>query len=84
LFAGGITALDLSAGKIAWTFPTGAPAASAPPQATPNPNDVDRPFYDNMVERVNDRVARGVLSSPAIVDGVIYVGSGDGYLYALR
>ena len=29
------------------------------------------------------RTGDAVVSSPAVVDGVVYVGSGDGYLYAV-
>ena len=34
-------------------------------------------------ERWRYETGVGVESSPAVVDGVVYVGSDDGYLYAL-
>ena len=41
-------------------------------------------FYDNLVAGMLKMMSVGaILSSPVIVDGVIYAGSTDGYLYAL-
>ncbi|HEY0384188.1 MAG TPA: PQQ-binding-like beta-propeller repeat protein [Candidatus Elarobacter sp.] len=79
---GKVAAVDLTARKVAWTFQTGDEPAAATP--APAANDIDRPFYDNMVVRVKRLVTRAVFSSPAVAGSVVYVGSGDGYLYALR
>ncbi len=38
----------------------------------------------NLVQRWADRTGGAVLSSPTVVGGVVYVGSGDGYEYALN
>ena len=41
-------------------------------------------FYDDMVAGVSKMQSMGtILASPVVVDRVIYVGSTDGYLYAL-
>jgi outer membrane protein assembly factor BamB len=41
-------------------------------------------FYDSMVAGVSKMMSVGaVLSSPVVVKDVIYVGSADGFLYAL-
>jgi outer membrane protein assembly factor BamB len=41
-------------------------------------------FYDDMVSGVQKMMAVGaILSSPAIANGTIYVGSTDGNIYAL-
>jgi outer membrane protein assembly factor BamB len=82
-FGGTVSALDLTTGKVAWTFKT-HPDLAALPKIPMNDNDVDRQFYDNMVVRVRGFETRGVFSSPVVVDGVVYVGAGDGYLYALH
>ena len=87
---GKVAAIDLAARKVAWSFQTGEepPATPGPAAGTAAPaanqTDVDRPFYDNMVVRVKRLVTRAVFSSPVVADGIVYVGSGDGYLYALR
>ncbi len=84
-FNGAVSAFDLATGKRAWTFQTSPEPANALPQAPPREeNDVDSQFYDNMVVRVKGFTTRGVFSSPAVVDGTVYVGAGDGYLYALH
>ena len=41
-------------------------------------------FYDDMVAGVERVMSMGsILSSPVVVDSVVYVGSADGNLYAL-
>jgi hypothetical protein len=41
-------------------------------------------FYDDMMVGVDKMLSVGaILSSPVVVDNVIYVGSADGNLYAL-
>jgi outer membrane protein assembly factor BamB len=81
---GKIAGIDLAAHKLAWSFQTGDEPAAGTPAPAANANDIDRPFYDNMVVRVKRLVTRAVFSSPVVVDGVVYAGSGDGCLYALR
>ena len=81
-FDGKVAALNLTTRKIAWTFQT-RPDPNALRKKL-NDDDIDRQFYDNMVVRVNGFVSQGVFSSPVVVGGVVYVGAGDGYLYALR
>jgi outer membrane protein assembly factor BamB len=41
-------------------------------------------FYDDVVAGVQKMFSVGaILSSPVVVDDTIYVGSADGYLYAI-
>jgi outer membrane protein assembly factor BamB len=86
---GKLLAIDLSSQKLAWTFETDVSRRNGPALTTPEggPNYqaafVDN-FYDNMVAGVSKMMSVGaMLSSPVVVDGVIYVGSTDGFLYAL-
>ena len=53
---------------------------------TPNSDVIYRSdFYDDMVAGVDRMMSMGsILSSPVVVGGVVYVGSADGNLYALR
>jgi len=87
--SGKLWAVDLSAQKLAWTFETDASkknlAAFSKPDGTPNYEGVYFDFfYDDMVVGTDKFYAVGsILSSPAVVDKVIYVGSMDGNLYAL-
>lgn len=81
-FAGKVSALDLATRTFAWTFQTGTDATS--PQAAISRDGVDGQFYDNMVIRVNGFTTRGVFSSPVVVNGVVFVGAGDGALYAFH
>ena len=55
------------------------------PDGTPNYKVAFKDnFYDNMVSGVDKMMTVGaILSSPVVVDDVIYVGSSDGFLYAL-
>jgi eukaryotic-like serine/threonine-protein kinase len=86
---GKLLAIDLKTQKLAWEFKTDASRQNGPaftkPDGTPNyevafPED----FYDELVTGVSKMQAMGtILSSPVVVDSVIYVGSTDGYLYAL-
>ncbi len=55
--------------------PTPTPAPTATPAPTPEPTAGD------LVWRYE--TGDGVYSSPAVAGGVVYVGSGDRYLYAL-
>jgi eukaryotic-like serine/threonine-protein kinase len=53
---------------------------------TPNGNGVYRSdFYDDMVARIERVMSTGaIISSPLVAGNVVYVGSADGNLYALR
>lgn len=79
---GTLTAVDLAAHKPGWVFQTEASRANLPTLL--KENDME-PFYDAMVALVERKFIVGpMLSSPVIADHVLYVGSGDGYLYALH
>lgn len=86
---GKLLAIDLSSQKLAWAFETDASRQNGPGLTTPEggPNYqvafVDN-FYDNMVAGVSKMMSVGaMLSSPVVVNNVIYVGSTDAFLYAL-
>lgn len=86
---GKLIAIDLAGQKIAWMFETeGAKQSAAAwtkPDGTPNYEAAYASnFYDDLVTGVSRMLAVGtILSSPVVVDGVIYFGSADGNLYAL-
>jgi eukaryotic-like serine/threonine-protein kinase len=90
-FSGKLNAIDLKTQKTLWTFETEASKQNAPaitnPDGSikfeaifPSPNL----FYDDMVIAVGKLLSTGTfLSSPVLVDNVLYIGSTDGNLYAL-
>ena len=86
---GKLMAVDLSARKTAWTFQTDGSiqngATYTKEDGTPKYEAAfTDDFYETMVIGVNKMMTVGaVLSSPVVVDNVIYVGSTDGNLYAL-
>jgi eukaryotic-like serine/threonine-protein kinase len=86
---GKLFAIDLKTQKPAWEFQTEGSrqnsAALVKSDGTPNYEAAfTENFYDNMIAGVSKMMTLGaILSSPVIVDGVIYVGSTDGNLYAL-
>ena len=86
---GKLIAIDLASQKPAWTFETDASRQNRPaltkPDGTPNYEAAFADnFYDNMVIGVSKMMSVGaMLSSPVVVNNVIYVGSTDGFLYAL-
>jgi len=86
---GKLMAIDLAAQKTAWTFQTDGSiqngAAYTKQDGTPKYEAAfTDDFYETMVIGVNKMMTVGaVLSSPVVVDNVIYVGSADGNLYAL-
>ena len=86
---GKLTAIDLTAQKIAWIFQTEGSVKNGATytKADGSPNyeaAFDDEFYDDMVVGVRRMLSVGaILSSPVIVDNVIYVGSADGNLYAV-
>jgi eukaryotic-like serine/threonine-protein kinase len=87
--SGKLYAVDLKAQKLSWEFQTdGAQqngSALTKPDGTPNYEAAFLDdFYDDMVVGVRKMLSVGtIMSSPAVVGGVIYVGSTDGNLYAL-
>jgi len=86
---GKLIAIDLASQKPAWTFETDASRQNGPavtkPDGTPNYEAVfGDSFYESMVIGVHKMMSVGaILSSPVVVNNVIYVGSTDGFLYAL-
>lgn len=86
---GKLIAIDLASQKSAWTFETDASRQNGPALTKPDGTPyyevafTDN-FYDSMVIGVSKMMTAGtVLSSPVVVNNVIYVGSTDGFLYAL-
>ncbi len=86
---GKLIAINLKTQKPAWEFQTDGSRKNGPtltkPDGTPN-YDVafTEDFYDDMVAGVSKMQATGaILSSPVVIGNMIYVGSTDGYLYAL-
>jgi eukaryotic-like serine/threonine-protein kinase len=86
---GKLLAIDLASRKLAWTFTTDAAQQNGPaltaPDGSPNYQAAfGDNFYDNMVAGVGKMMSLGaVLSSPVVINHVIYIGSTDGFLYAL-
>lgn len=86
---GKLFAIDLTTQKQAWEFQTDASRQNGPrftkPDGTPNEAAYADDFYDDMVIGLGKMMTVGaLLSSPVVVHQVVYVGSADGYLYALR
>jgi eukaryotic-like serine/threonine-protein kinase len=88
-WAGTLTAVDLEKHAFAWTFQTDLAKKNGPlytrPDGGPNYQAAYRSdFYDDMVVGYANMMTVGsILSSPVVVDHVVYVGSTDGNLYAL-
>ena len=86
---GKLLAIDVAAHKSAWTFQTDASRENGPAltNASGQPNyaaAMSSSFYDDVVAGVQKMFSVGaILSSPVVVDETIYVGSADGYLYAI-
>ncbi|MCP4724197.1 MAG: PQQ-binding-like beta-propeller repeat protein [bacterium] len=92
---GRLFAVDITSGEKKWEFRTEASRlnegnyyteegiinGSAYPRAA-DPEKV----YEHMVETVNQRILSvgSIISSPVVKDGVIFFGSTDGNLYAIR
>ena len=87
---GRVYSIDLKGRKIGWTFETdGARKFGATyVKADGSPNyeaAFNDDFYDDMVAGVQKMMVIGtVISSPVVFDGVIYFGSADGNVYALK
>jgi outer membrane protein assembly factor BamB len=88
-WSGTLTAVDLVTQESSWAFQTEASKQFGPAltkaDGTPNYEVAyASDFYDDIVAGFTRMMTVGAfLSSPVIVDGVIYVGSTDGNLYAL-
>lgn len=88
-FDGKLTAVDLKTQKPAWVFQTDGSRQNASNLLNPDGTlkfeaVMSQNFYDDMVVGVSKLFSLGtILSSPVVVDNVVYVGSTDGYLYAL-
>lgn len=87
---GKLSAIDLTARKVAWTFQSDASrqnlAALSKPDGAPNYEVAfSSNFYDDMIVGVNKMHTVGtMLSSPVVSGAVVYEGSADGNLYALE
>lgn len=88
-FAGELRAFDLKDKKLIWSFATEASKANAPAltKADGTANfyaAFTSNFYDDGVAAYLKLMSLGpFLSSPCVVDNIVYVGSMDGNLYAL-
>jgi len=88
---GKLYAVDLKSGKLAWEFQT--VAAKADPLKLLAPDGglnreaftpIFGDFEDMYIDTYRYMSIGAIVSSPAVADGVLYVGSMDGNLYALR
>jgi len=90
LTQGKLVAVDLAGFKPAWDFETDGMKEHGPAytkvDGTPNEEAIFRSdFYDDMVAGVDRMMSMGsILSSPVVVGNIVYVGSADGNLYAVR
>lgn len=90
-FSGKLTAIDLKTHVPVWTFQSEASKKNAPAMTNADGTikfemvfSSPNLFYEDMVLAVSKLFTMGTfLSSPVVVDNVIYIGSTDGYLYAL-
>jgi eukaryotic-like serine/threonine-protein kinase len=80
---GTLQGINLPSGRVSWSFATEASKQNLPSMKSyfaPFTTD----FYDDVMAAYNKLLILGpILSSPVVVDNVIYVGSVDGNLYAL-
>jgi len=86
---GKLLAIDLEKQKTVWTFQTDGSRQNGPaytkPDGTPNYQAAFGDFfYEDLVIGVRKMMSVGaILSSPVVVDKVIYFGSTDGNVYAV-
>jgi outer membrane protein assembly factor BamB len=90
-FGGTLYAVDLATAKYAWTFQTDARkenkygfinAAGLPDFGAIG---VRTPFYEEFDRAIDKFLAIGAfIASPALHDDVLYIGSTDGYVYAIE
>jgi outer membrane protein assembly factor BamB len=89
-WAGTLAGIDLTSQKTVWTYRTAAEKRNGPAltkaDGTPNYEAAYASnFYDDIVAGFARMMTAGaILSSPTVANGVIYVGSTDGNLYALQ
>ena len=86
--AGTLSAVDLTSHTVAWSFATDASKKNADyfkPDGAPNYEAVyASDFYDDIMAGYVKLQALGpILSSPVVVDNMVYFGSVDGNVYAL-
>ncbi|HEY1580641.1 MAG TPA: PQQ-binding-like beta-propeller repeat protein [Terracidiphilus sp.] len=87
--SGHLNAVDLVNRRMAWSFETDAAKKNGPmytkADGSPKYEDAyDSDFYDDMiVGRYRMMSVGSILSSPVVVDKVVYFGGTDGNLYAL-
>lgn len=87
---GRLTAIDLTQHTPAWTFATDGSRRTRPSfmkaDSTINGEALgSENFYDDVFVQIDKMFGMGsLLSSPVVADGVLYVGSTDGDLYALH
>jgi outer membrane protein assembly factor BamB len=87
---GKLFAVDVTAHKVLWDFQTESSRKNAPSMTNANGKPdyaavFKENFYDNLVTSMDKLLSVGaILSSPVVVDGVIYFGSTDGNLYAIE
>ncbi len=88
--SGRLIAVDLAKQSIAWQFETEAskqnrPAFSKPDGGANYSSAFASDFYDDIMGGYAKLLTLGpMLSSPIVVGNVVYVGSSDGSLYALK
>lgn len=90
LINGSLLAVNATSGKLLWEWHTAASQAD-PEHALLSDGKLNEKsvfksmFLDGMAEAVYRITALGsIVSTPLVSDGVIYVGSTDGFLYALQ
>jgi outer membrane protein assembly factor BamB len=87
---GKLVAIDLGSRKIVWTFQTDGSRNNLSrlmkPDGSPRYEAAfASDFYDDLLVGVNKMHSVGtILSSPVVSGNVVYIGSADGNLYALR
>jgi eukaryotic-like serine/threonine-protein kinase len=87
---GKLFALDLATQKQVWVFSTEGSqkngATYTKPDGTPNYEAAfTGDFYDDMVSGMQSMLSVGaIMSSPVVVDNVVYFGSTDGNVYAVN
>jgi eukaryotic-like serine/threonine-protein kinase len=87
---GWLHAVDIKTGQIVHEFETEGSKENSPKYLDGHgKRDPARIYPDRTLDGIIVGLSRihaagSILSSPAVVDGVLYVGSTDGYLYALR
>ncbi len=86
LFADKLLAVDLKTNNLSTVFATSTPEEEAALTKLANTPGLGAPtFYDDRVAAMIRRMDTGIfLSSPVIENGVIYIGSTNGYMYALK